>query len=443
MRTKLSILLLIIILFSSFYSVSSSEGDSVIVVDINGSITHATVELVRESFNYAQKEQAETIILLLDTPGGGLQETFKITDMIDNSSIPIIGFVYPQGSAAWSAGTFILMSTHVAAMANYTVIGSCQPVEISAEGTKPVEEDKQINALVSWLQSKAEMHNRNKTIAEQFIRENLNLNASNALQHGAIEFIAPSPRQLLIDINGTNITTSTGKLILSTKNTEIMRYSPSLRTQFLNVISNPIVTSLLFLLGVFALIFGISTPGLGAEVFGVIAILLSFFGYGFNLPVLSIIFIIIGGILLLIEVLVIPGFGVAGIGGIICMVVGSIFLVPNYSTMKWVITMDWINDLIMVVVFAAVLIAAFFAFLLYKIIRIRSKKKAVGIFAGEKAIAIDKITPEVPGYVRFRGEYWRAQSESTIDADTEVIIIRREGSTLVVRPKEKEVSSET
>jgi len=281
------------------------------------------------------------------------------------------------------------------------------------------------------------MYNRNQTIAAKFITENLNLNATLAKKYGIIEHVSPSIDQLLQDIDGTIVPTSKGLVTLNTKNAKQIRYSPSLKILFMKFFSNPVLASLLLMLGIFALIFGISSPGFGAEVFGVIAILLALVGSGFAISTLSIIFIIIGCLLLLIEIFATPGFGVIGIGGIICLLIGSIFLVPSYSTTKWVIYIDWINEAIIVLVVAAVLIAAFFAFLLYKVIQIRKKKAVVGTFIGEKAKTIDRITPDTPGYVRFKGEYWQATSDTIIEPNTKVIIVKKDESTLIVKPDEK------
>ena len=436
MKLRLSLILLVFLfLFFSFstYALSSN----VLVVEITDTIDQSTVEIFKESMQQARDENSEAIILLLDTPGGGLDQTFEIADMINKSEIPVVGYVYPGGSAAWSAGTFILMSTHIAAMADHTIIGSCQPVEIGLEGTKYITDSKIINALTKWIETRAEIYNRNQTIAAKFITENLNLNATLAKKYGIIEHVSPSIDQLLQDINGTIVPTSKGLVTLNTKNAKQIRYSPSLKILFMKFFSNPILASLLLMLGIFALIFGISSPGFGAEVFGVIAILLALVGSGFAISTLSIIFIIIGCLLLLIEIFATPGFGVIGIGGIICLLIGSIFLVPSYSTTKWAISMDWINEAIIVLVVAAVLIAAFFAFLLYKVIQIRKKKAVVGTFIGEKAKTIDRITPDTHGYVRFKGEYWQATSDTIIEPNTKVIIIEKDESTLVVKPDEK------
>jgi len=194
------------------------------------------------------------------------------------------------------------------------------------------------------------------------------------------------------------------------------------------------------MLGIFALIFGISSPGFGAEVFGVVAILLSLVGSGFAVSTLGIIFIVVGCLLLIIEIFVTPGFGVIGIGGTICLVMGSIFFIPSYSTYslkKWMITMDPLNDIIILLVVVGLLLAIFFGFLLYKVIQIRNKKAAVGTFVGEKAKTIDRIIPGKPGYIRFKGEYWQATSDTTIEPNTKVIVVDKDGSTLIVKPKEK------
>ena len=437
MKQKLSLIFFIFlfIFYSSTYIVDA-QNLNILIVEITDTIDQSSVEILKGSMKEAENQNSQAIIILLDTPGGGLKQTFEIADLIQNSKVPVIGYVYPSGSAAWSAGTFILMSAHIAVMTNHTVIGSCQPVEVTFEGTRVVNESKTINALVEWIQERANMYGRNKTLAKEFITINRNVNATLAKEYGVIEYVSESVEQLLNDIDGVNVTTSIGNVILNTKDAKQIIYTPSFSIQFLKIISNPVLTSLLMMLGIFALIFGISSPGSGAEVFGVIAILISLVGTGFAISELSIIFIIIGCLLLIIEIFATPGFGVIGIGGIICLVLGSIFLIPTFSTREWVISMDWINDLIIILLVAAVLFVAFFGFLLYKVIQIRKKKKAVGIFIGENAETIDRITPERAGYVRFKGEYWQAKSDNIIEPGTKVVILKKDGSILIVNSKE-------
>jgi membrane-bound serine protease (ClpP class) len=187
------------------------------------------------------------------------------------------------------------------------------------------------------------------------------------------------------------------------------------------------------MLGIFALIFGISSPGYGAEVFGIIAILIALIGSGFTLSTLSIIFIIIGCLLLFIEIFVTPGFGIVGIGGIICLTIGSIFLIPSYPTREWLISSDYMIDALVISFVVIALFAIFFAFLLYKVLQIRQKKTVIGTFIGEKATTIDRITPGQLGYVLFKGEYWQARSDIIIEPDTKVIIVGKDDAILIVK----------
>jgi len=436
MNLRLSLVFLFF-LFVFLFSSGAAQDNPVLIVEITGVIDQSTVEMLTESMQEAAVQNAQAIIVLLDTPGGGLQQTFEIADMIQSSEVPVIGYVYPSGATAWSAGTFILMSTHVAAMADHTIIGSCQPVEVTLEGTRVINDSKTINALVEWIQERANMYGRNETLAEEFITINRNVNATLAQRLRVVEFVAPSIDQLLDDVDGTDVTLSSGNVTLTTRDAVQLWYSPSFKIQLLRFISNPVLTSLLLMLGIFALIFGISSPGYGAEVFGVIAILLSLIGSGFSVSALSIIFIILGGLLLIIEIFATPGFGVIGIGGTICLIIGSIFLVPSYPTREWLISMEYTLDVIAILLVVIALIALFFVFLLYKILQIRKKKAAVGTFVGEKAKTIDRITPDKPGYVRFKGEYWQAKSDTIIEPRTKVIIVDKDETTLIVKPFEK------
>jgi membrane-bound serine protease (ClpP class) len=433
---KLKFFLIFLFLISILLSFDvTAQSSNVILVEITDTIDQSTVDILKESIHLAKNENSQVVILLLDTPGGGLKETFEIAEMINNSEIPIVGYVYPTGSAAWSAGTFILISTHVAAMADYTIIGSCQPVEINFEGTHLINDSKTINALIKWIETRAEMYSRNQTIVSRFISENLNLNETSALEYGVIEYKSSSIEQLLQDINGTTIQTSKGEVVLDTRYAKQIEYTPSISIQFMKFFSDPILTSLLFIVGIFALIFGLSTPGYGSELFGLISILLSLIGSGFSVPILSIIFIIIGSLLLIVEIFAIPGFGVVGIGGIISLIIGGILLIPTYPSKEWLISRDYMTESIIILLTISIIIAIFFVFLLYKALQAKRKKVTVGTFIGETARTIDRITPNKSGYVRFKGEYWKATSDTVIEPDTKVIVLDKEESVLKVKPE--------
>ncbi len=207
----------------------------------------------------------------MNTPGGQLEATFKIIELIEASKIPVISFVYPSGAKAWSAGTFVLISSHIAAMAPYTIIGSAQPVSYSPiEGSEPIEDSKIINALSAFIAEKAKMHNRNETCARLFVEENLNLNSDYALKFRAIDLIALNIEELVDKLDGIKVKTAYGTSTLRTKNAIRIDYSQSLKVAFLTFISDPILAFLLFSVGLYAIIFGLASPGYGAEVLGAI-----------------------------------------------------------------------------------------------------------------------------------------------------------------------------
>lgn len=401
--------------------------DRVLVLEITGAITPASDNLIADAIGKAEKGNFEALIITLDTPGGGLDETQIIIKAIENTTVPVIGFV-PESGKAWSAGTLILMGTDVAAMAPFTVIGSAQPVQMSAEGTKPVEDEKIINALVKFSTETARKHGRNETFAEEVITKNRNLNDEEALEEGVIEYRASTIRDLLAQADGEIIK---GKK-LNTLNAEVETYEPPLSLAFLTLISNPILSSLLLTIGLYGLIFGISSPGAGAETFGIISIVLGLIGTGFDINIAAFFLIIVGIGLLILEIKT-PGFGIFGLAGLISLVIGSLFLVPLGS--ENIYTPEFRRLLTLTIVSPTIIFGIFLVYAVYKVSEIRKKKPVIGDIVGDTARTIDSISPEKKGFVRYKGEYWKARSEEEIGADQEVEIVGKEREVLVVKRK--------
>jgi membrane-bound serine protease (ClpP class) len=408
-------------------SADAGPKEKVLLLEISEAITPASDDVIMGAIEKAEKENFEALVISLDTPGGGLDETQAIISTIENTSVPVIGFV-PDGGKAWSAGTLILMGTDIAAMAPFTVIGSAQPVQITAEGTKPIKDEKIINALVKFSVATASKHGRNETFAEEVITKNKNLEAQEALQTVVIEYVAPSIPNLLAQIDGQHVK---GKP-LQTKNAEIENYEPPLSLSLLRLISNPILSSLLLTLGIYGLIFGISSPGVGAEMFGIISITLGLIGTGFDINIGAIFLILLGIGLLIIEIKV-PGFGIFGIAGFISLIIGSILLVPMGS--ENIYTPEFRRILFLTVVAPTIVFGLFLVFAIYKVTEIRKKKPVIGEFVGETAQTIDPLGPGKTGYIRYRGEYWKARSEEEIEPKAEVEITGKVREMLLVKRK--------
>ncbi len=416
-------------IFFLFLGLVQAAGAQVIVVELNDAITPASDDIVSEALENARQSEAQALVITMNTPGGGLDETKKILDHIQNSPVPVIGYVYPKGATAWSAGTIILLATDVAAMAPNTIIGSAQPVEMTGEGIKPIKEDKIINAIVALAREKAKQHGRNETAAEQFITANLNLDAEKAKEAKVIEVIAESIEDLLVKVDGMTVK---GK-VLKTSGVEYTYHSPSLRLMLMGTLSNPILASLLLFIGIYSLIFGLTSPGYGAEIFGVIAISMGLIGLGFSINVTGL-FLIAFGIGLLLFELQVSTFGIIGMAGIACVALGSILLVPTgYPNMY---SPEFQTSLLISLLIPAVIFGGFLAFAIYKMMEIRRKKPVIGDFIGDTARTIDEITPEGKGYVRYQGEMWLAKSEGNIEPGRKVVIKGKDGPVLVVEMDE-------
>jgi membrane-bound serine protease (ClpP class) len=424
----LSIFFLCFIFIAAFTPpAGAGPEEKVLVLEIAEAITPASDNLIADAISKAENENFEALIISLDTPGGGLEETQIIIKDIENASVPVIGYV-PESGKAWSAGTLILMGTDIAAMAPFTILGSAQPVQMSAEGTKPIEDEKIINALVKFSVTTASKHGRNETFAEEVITINKNLDAEEALEAGVIEYVASSIPDLLAQIDGQHVKERT----LKTESARTENYEPPLPLAFLRLISNPVLSSLLLTIGLYGIIFGISNPGAGAEIFGIIAIVLGLIGTGFDINIAAF-FLIIVGIGLLILELNSPGFGIFGLTGLICLVIGSIFLVPMGS--ENIYTPEFRRLLLLTIVTPTIIFGLFLVYAIYKVAETRKKKPVIGNVIGDTARTIDPIGPKRPGFVRYKGEYWKARSEEEIGVEEEVEIIGKEMEVLLVKRK--------
>ena len=411
-----------------------ASSQRVLVVKLEGTISTMSVELVNEALDYAGTDNIP-VILVLNTPGGSLDSTFRIIELIEASRVPVVGYVYPRGSKAWSAGTYILLSTHVAAMAPFTIVGSGQPVTLLFGGSEPVTDAKTINALTAFLAERARMHGRNETAAELFVKENLNLNDEKAEEYGVIEVTAASIPELLEKIDGLRVTTAQGDFTINSRDADVLNWSPSLRILVLKAFSEPMIALLILTVGIYSLLFGLSTPGLGAEVVGSILLILGLIGVGMirNINIGGLILIGLGSVLLFAE-LFIPGFGIVGGAGLVSTLIGSLLIFPR----EWLVSEAWLNTLYLVSIIIPLFLGGFFIFVAYKVIQARRKPPFLRGFIGGEGEVVEEITPEKEGFILYHGEYWKAKSSETLKPKQTVLITRKKGPVLIVQPKETE-----
>ncbi|MFX1253084.1 MAG: nodulation protein NfeD [Promethearchaeota archaeon] len=426
----------------------------IVRLDIHGEINTITEMAVNDAIAYAEEVDADLIWLDLDTPGGLLTAVENIMNVITMSSIPVLSYVR---SVAWSGGTYILMASHIAAMAPSAAIGSCQPVN---EFGTPIVDSKIINALVKLMETHAEIHNRNTTIAREFITINLNLDAQEALNAGVIEF-APTteeslftnledvqlleylegtgsePRWIVLganeDVSGYDIQQQFLFTDFSDSNTEL--YFPGITLTFLALISNPIIVGLLFFVGIVALVFGLVTPGAGAEILGTICLILALAGgLIIQASFAALLLICLGAFLIYLEVK--KGAMIFAVGGIVCFALAAIFIFPSASFLAR-------TDLVFVRFFLLVVSVCLGVILLFMSAKAQATRKMppkIGKeqYIGEIATVVETFSSENLGKVKFQGSLWNA---ATMDPEElyegeDVQIIAVDGLTLwVTRPK--------
>jgi len=414
-------------------------GKRVLVTHIAGVIGTHTEEQVRLAINYAESINA-ILVLTLNTPGGLLDSALNIVYMIDNSRVPVVGYVVEKW--AESAGTLILVCTHVAAMQPGTIIGSMQPIEYNpATGTyQPVNETKIINPILKVLEEHAGVKGRNITAIKAFVTENLNLGAWEAKEMGVIEIVAKDLDDLLRQLNGMEVELPYAgkKYLIDTSSAEVLTFSPPLRVRLTGVLSDPLISSLLLTFGLVVTLFSLLSGNFYAIPVGVFLLLLGLLGSGFSINYTSLALILVGGVLLAIE-LATPGFGVLGITGILMLALG-IAISPvggGYSISK-----EYATRLLYAAYLAGGILGSLAGIAVYKILRVRKREPVIWTIVGKQGRALDDLEPGREGFVIVDGEYWRAVSDEEIKKGERVVVLAKEGPILRVKRAHEPSSSQ-
>ncbi len=419
-----------------------AQGPQVLLAEITGAIDSNTVEYMSDAISQATGGGYSALVVRFDTPGGDLQSTLQIDEMMAGATtLPILGWVGPPGASAASAGTILLEWTDLAAMAPGTSIGSVQPVELGITGSVPVTDPKIVNYVVQQLENGMIIHNRNYSLAAQFVEQNLNLDASSAYALGAINDTAGSVSDFLADANGAHVVVKENGTVVkdftvNTAGADVVSFSPSLRVQALEFLTDPLIAVLLLIVGIYLVIFGLHAPGHGAEVAGIIVVLLALIGLGFSVDPIALLLIIAGVVLLILEVKY-PGFGAFGIGGIIAIALGALFLAPlapptTPGGSGQLLTSGYQLGFVIALLVPTLAFGGFILFAMYKVSEVRRRKPTVGEFAGEPATVEEPLTKGVKGYVRFKGELWQALADEDVPPGAHVYVTHAEGIVLHV-----------
>ncbi len=428
----------------AFAAEEAAEGD-VWLVDLDGPVGPASVDLVMRSIENAAAVDAQAIVIRMDTPGGLDKSMRDLVKAILASDIPVITYVSPDGARAASAGTYIAYASHIAAMAPATNIGSSTPVSIAPtvpQPTSPTSGDepeapppadamtkKVVNDAVAYLQSLAELRGRNIEWAEETVREGANLRATEALEQNVIDVVAPDLATLLNELDGWEVKVGNGTQILHTAGALVVQVETDWRHELLSIITDPSIAYGLLIIGVYGIILEFYSPGMVfPAVTGVICLLLGAYGLQM-LPInyAGLALIVVGIGLMVAEVLT-PTYGVLGVGGVAAFVFGSVMLmdsdIPGYQLP------------IPIIAGFAIATGGIAFFVVGSAIQARRQKVVTGVesMIGAEALVLDDFDGR--GSVRAFGEVWGASSAVPLQKDTKVRVTHVDGLTLTVEPED-------
>jgi membrane-bound serine protease (ClpP class) len=412
--------------------IAAASLTTVEVLTVDGTIVPVIADYIDRGISQAEENGATACIIELDTPGGLLDSTDKIVKKIMNADVPVVVYVSPKGGWAASAGTFITLSGHIAAMTPGTTIGAAHPVSAGGEEIPEDQMQKIVEFSAKWMKTIAEERGRNIEEAELAVTESKSFTDVDALGNNLINLRADNLESLISQINGWEVTLASGKEVtIDTADYVQTRDEMNAIEKFLQTISDPNIAYILLSLATIGLIVEISNPGMVFPgVIGGISLLLAFYSLGVLNAYWGGIALIVLAVGLFIAEYFTTSFGLLTAGGIASLVMGSLILFshsPGIAVDKRLIAG------------VAVGFTAFAVFVIGAIIRGQRRRKSTGAegMIGEVAIAKTPLDPT--GTVLAQGELWTAASEGgRVARGEEVIITKVEALKLWVTKKSKE-----
>ncbi|GAA4361023.1 nodulation protein NfeD [Kangiella marina] len=426
---------------------------------LDGSVNPGTAHYLVSNIQSAPEEGYDLIIIQMNTPGGLDLAMRDIIREILASKIPVATYVFPPGSRAASAGTYILYASHISSMAPATNLGAATPVSIGGmpnPGSEDKEGDKEkqgakksppatdsnqnamhkkiINDAEAYLRGLAAYHGRNIDWVKNAVREGESLTSKEALEIGVIDLIAESPQQLLRDIHNRSVRLPSGKVTLDTADMSIVEVEPTWQMKLLSIISDPNIAYILLLVGIYGLIFEGYNPGtMVPGVIGAICLLLAFYA----LQILPINYVAAGLLVLGIALLVVeafaPSFGILGVGGIIAFLFGSFMLFNEPET--------GVAIAIPILVGVTIISVILLSFVLTLAIQAKQQPVVSGREELLQEVGVVQHDFSGEGWIHICGERWKAHCDTPLHAGQQVKVVAVTDLELTVVPISGESSS--
>lgn len=424
MKTYNYIAIVLVLLLSLGQELKSD----VIKISVEGGISPATTLFIKNSIQYAEDRKAEALIIQLNTPGGLLDATRDIVQEIMGANVPVVVWIAPSGARAGSAGVFITLAAHIAAMAPVTNIGAAHPVGMGGEKIDSTMNEKITNDAAAFIRSIAHERNKNIDWAERTVRESISATEKESLLAGAIDFIAPNLDSLLTLIDGYEVKIASGTKIISTKGKKVVERQMTWRESLLFWLANPNIAYILLMIGIYGLLFEFWSPGaMFPGILGAILLMIALYALQMlPLNYAGIGLILIAIILFILEIKVVS-YGLLTIAGILSLAIGSIMLIDAPNEI-----MDISMNLIITVVIITTLL---FLVLIVFGIKAQTRRAVTGDLAliGLRGIAMTDISPAQKGQVKVSGEIWSAVSDEEIMEGEEIVVQNVQNFVLKVR----------
>jgi membrane-bound serine protease (ClpP class) len=418
---------------------SAADSNVVLVGRIEGVINPITERYVDRILDEAESRHVAAVVFTIDTPGGLIDSTYKITARMLTASVPVVTFVSPTGARAASAGTFITLAGNIAAMAPATNIGAAHPVDSSGGDIQGDLRLKAENDAVAHIVNIAKTRGHNEQWAEDAVRKSVSVGVDEAVSLKVVDLAAADVNDLLKKIDGRTVTTSAGKVQLATASAVQDAVDPNPFETLLHLIVDPQIAVLLFTLGTYGLIFELSNPGLiFPGIIGVIAIVLALFAFGTLDANAAGVALLAFAVLLFVAEIKVPAHGLLTAGGTASLLIGLIILFPPIRP-----TFPGVRANVDPIVIAVVTLASagFFAFLVRQALVAHRLPLASGTSLLIGTIGVTKNELHPSGIAHVRAEDWTAVTEGPpIPAGAEVRVKRVEGLRLIVEPVAKAAS---
>jgi membrane-bound serine protease (ClpP class) len=419
-------LLLVLVVAAPSLPQTGQTAGPVVVATYEGVINPVAAEYLHDAMSFAEAKHAQAVILRLDTPGGLDTSMRLMIKDVTGSAIPVVVYVAPSGGRAASAGVFLTIAAHVAAMAPGTNIGAAHPVAMGGGEMDKTMKEKVENDSIAYIKSIAEQRGRNVSWAEDAVRKSVSVTEKEALTLKIIDLIADDLPALLKKLDGRKVQMGQASAMLQTKNVEVLEFEIGWRLELLKALSDPNIAYLLMTLGTIGLLAELYNPGaILPGIVGAISLILGFYSLQ-SLPInyAGVLLLLLGIVLFVLEATV-TSYGLLAIGGILSMLLGSLMLIKTdapFLQISWAV-------IVPVIGFAA-LVAFAMVGMGMRAMRRRPVTGSEGMI-GLVGMAKTALAPR--GQMAVRGELWEAISDEPVEAGAMVEVTAIEGLTLRVK----------